>query len=141
METILLAVDGSAHAGRAVQYAARLGRLLRDIEVVILNVQPSIHDWQMHGVTREHIAKHHADAARQTLDQAEAPLQAAGIRAQREVRHAEDPGAMIVQVAREKGATMIVMGSRGMGAIASLALGSAAQKVIHLSAVPVLIIK
>lgn len=141
METILLATDGSAHAERATQYVARLGTVLRDIEVVVLNVQPPIHDWQMHGVTREHIAKHHAQAAEHILARAEALLKIAGVRTHREYRHAEDPGTMIVQVAKEKSATMIVIGSRGMGAIAALMLGSAAQRVVQQSNIPVLIIK
>lgn len=141
MHMILLATDGSAHAERAARYVAEGGVLRQDVEVIVLNVQAAIHDWQMHGVTREHVARYHAEQADKTLTQAESVLAAAGIRTHREYRHADEPGSMIAQVAREKGATLIVMGSRGMGAIASLALGSTAQKVIHLSTIPVLIVK
>lgn len=141
METILLAVDGSAHSARAVHHVTKLGKMYQDIEVTILNVQPPIHDWQMHGVTREHVAKYHAESAAKILGESETVLRSAGIRTHRECRHADDPGSMIAQIALEKSATMIVMGSRGMGVIASLALGSTAQKVIQLSTVPVLIIK
>jgi nucleotide-binding universal stress UspA family protein len=36
---------------------------------------------------------------------------------------------------------MIVMGTRGMGGVAGLVLGSVATKVVHLSKVPVMLVK
>jgi len=36
---------------------------------------------------------------------------------------------------------MIVMGTRGMGTVANLVLGSVATKVIHLSHIPVILVK
>jgi nucleotide-binding universal stress UspA family protein len=47
----------------------------------------------------------------------------------------------IVGTAQEVGAQQIVMGSRGMSALAGLVLGSNATKVIHLAQVPVTIVK
>ena len=47
----------------------------------------------------------------------------------------------IAQYAKENGVSQIVMGTRGMGAISDLVLGSVATKVIHLSSVPVTLIK
>lgn len=47
----------------------------------------------------------------------------------------------IVNDAKEVGADVIVMGSRGRGDIAGLLLGSTAHKVIHLSDRPVLVVR
>ena len=47
----------------------------------------------------------------------------------------------IVKYAREKGCDQIFMGTRGLGSISGLLLGSVATKVIHLSPVPVLLAK
>ena len=47
----------------------------------------------------------------------------------------------IVQVAREHQCTRIVMGTRGLGSIAGLMLGSVAYKVVHLSPIPVTLVK
>ena len=38
---------------------------------------------------------------------------------------------MIIDEARRKAADLIVMGSRGLGAVAGLAFGSVSQKVVH----------
>jgi nucleotide-binding universal stress UspA family protein len=47
----------------------------------------------------------------------------------------------IAQVARDKGIEHIVMGTRGLGRIQGLLLGSVAMKVIHLAQVPITLIK
>jgi nucleotide-binding universal stress UspA family protein len=48
------------------------------------------------------------------------------------------PAAQIVEVARERGGDLIVMGTRGMGRIARLLLGSTAEAVIHAAPCPVI---
>jgi len=47
----------------------------------------------------------------------------------------------IAQVAREEDIKHIVMGTRGLGSIQGLLLGSVATKVIHLAEVPITLIK
>ena len=70
-------------------------------------------------------------------------LNAAGVRAHGEVRdtlfgHAARE---IIEEARERGADVIVLGSRGRGDLAGLVLGSTAHKVIHLADRPVLVVR
>lgn len=50
------------------------------------------------------------------------------------------PQSLVVQYARDNGCGLIVMGSRGLGAIQGL-LGSVSQAVLHHATVPVLITK
>jgi nucleotide-binding universal stress UspA family protein len=47
----------------------------------------------------------------------------------------------IIEDAREHGADVIIMGSRGRGDLAGLVLGSTAHKVIHLADRPVLVVR
>ena len=47
----------------------------------------------------------------------------------------------IAEVAREEVVNQIVMGTRGLGGIQGLLLGSVATQVIHLAEVPVTLIK
>jgi nucleotide-binding universal stress UspA family protein len=47
----------------------------------------------------------------------------------------------IADYAREHGGTLIVMGSRGLGSVAGILLGSVTTRVIHLTELPVLVIK
>ena len=52
-----------------------------------------------------------------------------------------DPAFQIVRKAKEGNYQLIIMGSRGLGGIKGLMLGSVSQKVSQLSHCPVLIIK
>ena len=52
-----------------------------------------------------------------------------------------DPAFQIVKKAKEGNYQLIIMGSRGLGGIKGLMLGSVSQKVSQLSHCPVLIIK
>lgn len=49
------------------------------------------------------------------------------------------PGEVIVNVAKEEGATLIVTGTRGMGTIRRTLVGSVSDYVIHHSPVPVIV--
>jgi nucleotide-binding universal stress UspA family protein len=47
----------------------------------------------------------------------------------------------IVRVAQAAGVDQIAMGTRGMGALGSLLMGSVALRVVHMAPVPVLLVK
>ena len=52
-----------------------------------------------------------------------------------------DPATAIVKLARRLNCDLIVMGTRGMGKVAGLVLGSVATKVVHLADAPVTLVK
>jgi nucleotide-binding universal stress UspA family protein len=47
----------------------------------------------------------------------------------------------IPRVATERAADMVVMATRGLGAVGALLLGSVTQRVVHNATVPVLLVK
>ena len=51
------------------------------------------------------------------------------------------PAEAIINVAKTRGSTVIVMGSRGMSAIAELVLGSTSHKVVSHASCPVLVVR
>ena len=51
-----------------------------------------------------------------------------------------DPAQTIVQVAKQKHCAEIVMGTRGLGSLKGLILGSVTTKVIHLSRIAVTVV-
>jgi nucleotide-binding universal stress UspA family protein len=53
----------------------------------------------------------------------------------------EDPAQEIARLAAELDCDLIVMGTHGRGRIAGLVMGSVAMKVVHLSTVPVTLVK
>ena len=62
------------------------------------------------------------------------------------IRHAADVvmgdlAHTIVDQDKAKGCNLIMMGTRGMGSVASLLMRSVATKVIHLAGMPVMLVK
>jgi nucleotide-binding universal stress UspA family protein len=142
MKRILVAVDGSEPARRAVRRAADLAAKY-GAELVLVNVLPS--------GAREVVPKELADfaeiehidvskgdllraIAEQILRQAEADAREAGVAAVRSVVETGDPASAIAELARTEKADLIVMGRRGLGALAGLLLGSVSHKVTQLAA-------
>ena len=52
-----------------------------------------------------------------------------------------DAAETIVSYAKDKGCHQIVMGTRGLGSVSNMIMGSVATKVIHLADIPVLLVK
>jgi nucleotide-binding universal stress UspA family protein len=133
--TILLAVDGSPHADRAVDLARTVASSGGD-EILVVHVTemlvgrapgPVELDGDREAIER---AKQHAKE-----------LEAAGVPARVELVRAQagHVAKVIAELASERDAGLIVMGSRGRTDLAALVLGSVAHKVLHLSDRPVLI--
>lgn len=142
MTKILVAVDGSENANRAVDHAVQRARQSREpVELHVLNAQPPIPFAEARRVVGQDVINaYHHDEGMKALQAARARLEKS------EVAHtfhiAVGPAAeTIADYAREHGCDQIVMGSRGMGAIAGVLLGSVAAKVLHLVDIPVTVVK
>ena len=81
-----------------------------------------------------------SQASAKALKEAVGKSEAAGIVFKTLVRTGQ-PAEAIAGVAREEDIKHIVMGTRGLGSIQGLLLGSVAKKVIHLAEVPITLIK
>ncbi|HEX7952516.1 MAG TPA: universal stress protein, partial [Burkholderiales bacterium] len=127
----VLAIDGSAHANRAAGYLVRHAAKLRACEVHVVNVLAPRLAGLLNAEQQSLILESGAETevARRMLD-------AEGI-AYRFHSEFGDPAERIVEIARAEGAHEIIVGSRGMSALDSLAVGSVAYKVVHLSPLPV----
>jgi nucleotide-binding universal stress UspA family protein len=140
---ILVAVDGSEPSSRAVDHLKKeLGWYKGDVEIHLLNVQRQIpYGGRVSSfVGQEQINKYYHDEGMTALKSAMQKLDAAGVKYQHHIGVGEE-AEVIVRYAEEKGCDRILMGTRGMGSVSSLLLGSVATKVIHLSPVPVLLVK
>jgi nucleotide-binding universal stress UspA family protein len=138
---VLLAVDGSDSSNRAVDHMIKLlGWYKAGVELHLLNVQPPISANAGSFVSRDAIAKYHQEEAMKDLQPAMRKLDAAGVKYRHHIG-VGDPADTIAGYAGEQGCDQIVLGTRGMGSVSSLMLGSVATKVIHLSTVPVLLVK
>lgn len=141
MLRLLVPVDGSDASKRAIEQLLKgLGGYKEPAEIHLLNVQHPLHADVSMFVSSDQIRQFHHDEGMKALRPAREKLDAAG------VPHAfhigiGDPAAVISQYAREKACDQIILGTRGLGAVAGMLLGSVAAKVIHLSDVPVLLVK
>lgn len=141
MHKALIAVDGSDAAHRAVRHVIALAAVCPSMEVVLLNVQPEIDDWGVRRVlTKEEVEAMEESRGGDTLREDRAALTAAGVRFVPRVEIGS-PAATIVRVAGEENCDGIVMGSRGMGTVSAALLGSVSSEVLHLSDLPVTLIK
>ena len=137
-EKILVAVDHSEVTPRVLNAALGLASLSKG-EVWVLHLR----EREMMGRTGLLMSTESRDEASQAVDSAVEALTTAGIKAHGTVRdtlfgHAARE---IVNDAKEHGAGVILMGSRGRGDLAGLVIGSTAHKVIHLADRPVLVVR
>jgi YjbE family integral membrane protein len=143
LQRILLAVDGSEHAARAVRHLIALGKNLRKprtLEVHLLNVQRPVSGDVASFVVGETLDDYYRERSEQALAPARALLAAAHI-APHEHRRVGDPGPSIAEVARAEGCDHIVMGVRGLGTHTGALLGSVARSTAESADIPVLLVK
>ncbi len=140
---VLLAVDASAGAARAVQHLMTMRDALRDpsgVELHLVNVErplPGDVSTFVANKTREEYHRERSDVA---LAPTRATLDRAGYLYQLH-QHVGDPGTTIAALAKTLGADLIVMGTRGLGSHTGALLGSVAQRTVEHSTVPVLLAK
>ena len=141
MRRLLVPVDGSKKALRALKYAAAQSRH-GAVVLHVINVGPPLDDY---GMVRAHVTpQQHQKAmktrAAQVLGRATRGLRGTRVRC---VTHSVigDAATAIVAAASRLRCESIVMGTRGMGALGNLILGSVANKVIHRATVPVTLVK
>jgi nucleotide-binding universal stress UspA family protein len=135
---ILLAVDGSSHALNAAKIAADMARLMTSEQLCVVVVYHPIPTYL--GEPNFQIA---IDAR---LKEAEAIFQQAvktigemPVEIQTELIEG-DPAEAIINVAKTRSSEVIVMGSRGLGRLAGMLLGSTSHKVVAHAPCPVLIV-
>jgi nucleotide-binding universal stress UspA family protein len=140
MRTILIPCDGSDNALRAVRYAASLAKQLPDVYLELLNVQDPLPQKVHAALSEQEIERWRAGEADLILQPAKQILDAEDAQYQVSTR-VGSPANEIARHAHETRCDAIIMGTRGLGAVANLMIGSVATKVIHLVDVPVTLIK
>lgn len=141
MLKLLLAVDGSEHSLRALSYVIKRTSLAKDqYQVALVNVQYPLHGSVATFVNGAQVKQHHHDEGMKMLAPADAQLSAAGI-AYTHHLFVGQPAEVISLFAQEQACDEIVIGSRGLGNISSMLMGSVASKIIDLATVPVVLVK
>jgi len=138
--TIVVPLDGSEPARRALEMAIDLAGRLRDAELRLVNVQPPIPASVGDFVGSEAVRGYYGEEAEKAFGAVRGLLEASDVR--QSLDHRAGPaGDTIAEFAREAGADQIVMGTRGLGAVKGLMLGSVATRVAQLADCPVTLVK
>ncbi len=137
----LLPVDGSENSLRAVKHLITLVQGREPMDVHILNVQEPIDAWEVRRCFKpEEIEAMQVSAGGDALQAARMLLEEAAVPFTAQVLIG-DVAESIARYAHEIGADKIIMGTRGMTPLANLMLGSIATKVIHLTEIPVTLVR
>ena len=138
MLRILIPVDGSENSLRAVTFLIGKTALFSDpVEIHLLNVQHPF-PGTIRGVQREAQKEHH-DQGLAALADARALLNDAGVKYEHHILVGEAPQ-VIAQFTSDHGIDQVVMGTRGLGTVTGMLLGSVTTKVLHLVRAPVLLV-
>jgi nucleotide-binding universal stress UspA family protein len=143
LSKILIPVDGSSASLRAVDFAIEMVAQDPSTSLVLLHVQ-NTRAIELAGASEamdtEWLREAGSLASAKALKDAIGKCEHAGVASEALVRTGQIAEA-VGQVAREENVKHIVMGTRGLGGIQGLLLGSVAMQVIHLAEVPITLIK
>ncbi|MFN2613919.1 MAG: universal stress protein [Actinomycetota bacterium] len=120
---IILGVDGSENGARAQEAAFAIAKACKTLRVTIV-----------HGAVR-------VEEGGRILDDAQKAASARGVRVEKELREGQHPGEALVEVADERDAQLIVVGSRGLSRARRMLMGSVSNRVAHHAPCDVLIVR
>ena len=139
MKRILVAVDGSESALKAarmaVEIAEKFGSKLTLVHVVPRLLLPP----DVYGLTIAEVEKEHRAYADALLDKSVTALQRPDLDIGRTVLYGS-PAEAIAEEAAVADVGLVVVGSRGHGAVARMFLGSVSDRIVHISPKPVLVV-
>lgn len=141
MLNILVPVDGSAASTRAVQVALDMAQAQENAVLHIVTAPTPIVSGNVRRFFSEEVLNaYYQDEGKNALSAARAVLTNAPLTVH-EAIVAGNTAEVIKKYADEHGCNHIVMGTRGLGSLPGLVLGSVATKVLNLVDIPVTLIK
>ena len=141
---ILLATDGSEEATLATETAIELANKtaseLHVLYVGLLAYQPGFYEEEYVGNYVQE-QKDLNKIAQDMLDEQVSNIEGSGGSVAQAHLHAGIPDIVITDLAEQIGAGLIVMGSRGLGGVRRLLLGSVSESVVRHAHCPVLVVR
>ena len=139
---ILIPVDGSDGAVRAVEHVIASCKLLKEApQLFLLNVQWNIVAGNVKlFINQQTIDDYYREQGLAALATAREKLSAAGMPYTYHISIGT-PAEAIVQYASEQQVDLVVLGARGLNTLSNLLLGSVVDKVLRLAGQPVLVVR
>jgi len=137
---VLVPTDGSEPARRAAEHVLALAARGLSVDVHLVNVRPAVRGVAASLVAAGDLEDYHREEGMKTLAESLRLVEAAGLKPHAHVC-VGDPGEAILAFARKLNCEQIVMGTRGLGAVTELLLGSVARHVVAGAAMPVTLVR
>ena len=138
---ILLAVDGSSYTKKMLAYVTtHLEMFSGDNEFTALTVQGALPPRARAAVGKEVVDQYYAEEAAKVLDPVVKFLGRHDLKV-KSLSKVGNAGETIAKTAESGKFDMIIMGSRGHGALGSLVMGSVATRVLANCSTPVLLVR
>lgn len=140
MQSVLVPIDGSEYSLRAVKAAAKAAKI-SSATLYILNVQPPIMSGNVKRfISADIIDQYHQEEGRKALAAAISWLDEAGMPYTSEIKVGHT-AQVIAEFIKDHRCDRIFMGTRGLGAVTGLLLGSITTKTLSLVDIPVTLVK
>ena len=139
-QRVLLAVDASDGAARAVEYVIGLRKQHPEVAVELVNVQMDVPGDVSRFIAKDQLQAYHQERGEEATQRAKAMLDGAGVSYAVSFLTGR-PWEAIGNHAVTRRCDHIIMGTRGLGAYTGALVGSVAQGVAGHSTVPVIIVK
>lgn len=137
-ETIVLAVDGSEHSLRAADTARRIAERFGS-KLVLVHAYPRTSDLRPYDGYEKAVSSRKS-GGQQVLDRVREHIGPTGVELVEDL--VEEPAAeAVLQAAEIRNAGLIVIGTRGLGALEGALFGSVSTKVTHHARCPVLVVR
>jgi nucleotide-binding universal stress UspA family protein len=140
MKRILVPCDGSNPSLAAVRFALELASLQPGSRIHLLNVQPPVSGAAATFLGKAPIRHYHEEEGNKALAPAKALVEASAVPFEHHIA-AGDPGETIAAYAEQNNIDHIAMGTRGLGTLPGLLLGSVANAVLRLTKQPVTLLR
>ena len=139
---ILIAIDGSAHTQKAIDYLAKNRAMFIDgNELFVVHVCIGVPGHVTRHLSKEIVRDYYVEETAKVLDPVKAALASAGITAYKVDQRHGHVAEEILKAAADCGAELIVMGTHGHGLFGRALMGSVATKVVAETDTSVLLVQ
>jgi nucleotide-binding universal stress UspA family protein len=133
---ILLATDGSEDAAQATEAAADLASK-SDSELHVVHVWHDVPGPYRHGFVKRELRRQ----GQEILDEQVKKIEEAGCTVTQAHLRAGRTSDEVIELSEELGVGLLVVGSRGMGTVRRILMGSHSEEIVHHAHVPVLVVR
>lgn len=138
MKKILVGVDGSEPSLRAARLAAEIARHAR-ARLILAHVRvPMVSPAELGWAPSPELERAQRQQSDEILAHAAEAIRGMGVEPER-LSLSGGPAEVLADTAETGGYDLVVVGSRGRGAVARVLLGSVANRLVHISQRPVLV--